>query len=122
MENLLASPEIVNPSLLVRNPLINNHPIPIVPPISEEIVNKPNISGPNIIEEIPVASDIPILYPEPTIINPIPVAVPIEPIVDNNLPITVRGVSRIPVLSPVLNPTITRLRTSNAKPKGFYKS
>ncbi|CAF4259367.1 unnamed protein product [Rotaria magnacalcarata] len=101
MENLLASPEIVNPSLLVRNPLINNQPIPTVPPISEETINKSNISEPNIIEEIPVASNIPIPNPEPTIIDPIPVVNPNEPTIDN-VPSTVRSSSRIPVLSPVL--------------------
>ncbi|CAF2143405.1 unnamed protein product, partial [Rotaria magnacalcarata] len=105
-----------------RNPLINNHPIPIVPPISEETINESNISKPNIIEEIPVASNIPIIIPEPTIVDPIPVGNPIEPTVDNISNNTVRAGSRIPVLSPVLNPTITRLRTSNTKPKGFYKS
>ncbi|CAF4372604.1 unnamed protein product, partial [Rotaria magnacalcarata] len=117
MENLLASPEIVIPSPLVKNPLINNSPIPIIPPISEEPINEPNISEPNVIEEIPVASDTPITNPEPTNIDPIPVAVPIEPAINNILPNTIRGVSRIPVLSPILNPTITRLRTSNAKPR-----
>ncbi|CAF4900353.1 unnamed protein product, partial [Rotaria socialis] len=84
LENLLASPEIENPSLLVRNPLISNQPIPTVPDISEEIINESNISESSNIEEIPVASNVPIIIPEPIIIDPIPVVNPIEPTVDNN--------------------------------------
>ncbi|CAF3529330.1 unnamed protein product [Rotaria socialis] len=98
-----------------------NHTHTIIPPISEEVIKEPNISEPNI-EIPPVASNEPIIILEEIIINPIPVAVPTEPTIDNNLPSTVRNNSQIPVLSPVLNPTITRLPTSNLKPKGFYKT
>ncbi|CAF3482533.1 unnamed protein product [Rotaria socialis] len=110
LENLLASPEIVN------------HSLPVIPPVATEIINEPNVVEPSVIEIPPVASNEPPHIPEEVITIPIPVAVPTEPTIDNNLPSTVRHNSRIPVLSPVLNPTVTRLRTSNAKPKGFYKS
>ncbi|CAF2225951.1 unnamed protein product, partial [Rotaria magnacalcarata] len=86
------------------------------------ITNDPNVPNPNIIETPPVASNESVVIPEEITINPIPVAVPTEPTINNQGPNTVRNRSRIPVLSPVLNPVITRLRTSNVKPKGFYKS
>ncbi|CAF4847743.1 unnamed protein product, partial [Rotaria socialis] len=65
--------------------------LPIVENLVEpqnEAINEPNISEPNIIETAPVASNEPIIIPEEVIINPIPVAVPIEPTIDNNLPNT----------------------------------
>ncbi|CAF2221060.1 unnamed protein product [Rotaria magnacalcarata] len=99
MEDLLASPEIVN------------HSLPIIPPVAAEIINEPNVAEPNVIEIPPVASNEPTIIPEEVIMIPILVAIPIEPAIENTLPNTMRGVSRIPVLSPVLNPTITRLRT-----------
>ncbi|CAF3710423.1 unnamed protein product, partial [Rotaria socialis] len=122
LENLLASPEISNSALFPRNSLINHNNMPIIPPVAAEIINNPNIPEPNVVEIPPVASNEPTIIPEEVIINPIPIVVPIEPIITNNLSSTVRGSSRIPVLSPVLNPTVTRLRTSNVKPKGFYKT
>ena len=126
MENLLASPETENSSLLLRNSLIKrndmNHSPPIIPPTAEETINDSNISEHNISEVPPVALNIPVIRPETIIIDPIPVVPQSEPTVDNVPNNTVRNNSRIPVLSPVLNPIITRLRTSNVKPKGFYKT
>ncbi|CAF4389497.1 unnamed protein product [Rotaria magnacalcarata] len=127
MENLLVSPEKINSSLLNRNSLIKpinlNHPIPSVSPIVENNASEPTTPPPNIIvEETPIACNEPIVMPDVVIIDPVPVVTHIEPIANNISNNTVRGSSRIPVLSPVLNPTITRLRTSSIKPKGFYKS
>ncbi|CAF3413451.1 unnamed protein product [Rotaria socialis] len=100
-----------------------NNSLPVIPPIAEEIISEVNIPEPNVtIEEIPVASNVPIIIPEATIIDPIPVVTQIELTVDNIPNNTVRMGSRIPVLSPIINPTVTRLRTSNVKPKGFYKT
>ncbi|CAF3775188.1 unnamed protein product [Rotaria socialis] len=99
-----------------------NHSLPIIPPIIEETTNDPKVPDPVIVKTPPVASNEPVVIPEEITINSIPVVVPTEPTIDNNGPNTVRNRSRIPVLSPVLNPVITRLRTSNVKPKGFYKS
>ncbi|CAF4839559.1 unnamed protein product, partial [Rotaria socialis] len=87
-----------------------NNSLPIIPPIAEEIITEHNISEPNFtMEEIPIASNVPLNIPEVTIIDPVPAVTQVEPTIGSIPDNTVQARSHIPVPSPVLNLTITTL-------------
>ncbi|CAF3716352.1 unnamed protein product, partial [Rotaria socialis] len=91
-------------SLLESPPKLNT--IPIVPNIAE----------------IPVELNIETTVPPTVAVQPPVIEVPININMDTTPPENINLRDRLTSLSPVTNPMLSRLRSTNAKPSGFYKS
>ncbi|CAF2184448.1 unnamed protein product [Rotaria magnacalcarata] len=123
-DNVLPMPSVSLPDELpIMNPIIKSKPVPIVradnPPSmpatsTSSIATPPTVS---VTDEPVILPIIPVAPPE-VVENPTP---PLNPNIGISPQGAVRGRSRIPVLSPIASPLLSRLRPSNAKPPGYYK-
>ncbi|CAF2153048.1 unnamed protein product [Rotaria magnacalcarata] len=140
--NINFSPEDINSSPIINNSLnLNNSSLTTPEPFEgfprldsslEEAVSRlesllespPKVKivpiVPNI-AEMPADINIETTVPQP-VVSPSNIENPLNINIETTPPETINLRSRLTRLSPITNPMLSRLRSTNAKPSGFYKS